>query len=199
MKKLRLYSIIGFFTVIISITNSKSAEYFTDKGSFWLEGSFTFFSLGFEGYDGRLNFLSLSPTVRFFPFKFVAIGPRFTWARSFQENYYNNQIGLGADIGFVYGKDTPVIPYFKTGYQFEINASQYDNVDRNSEIGGSVPFGLGLIIPIKGIIAIQIEPSFQLIWGADSDNVNIFSISIGFCGIGKKTAISFTQSLPYIF
>ncbi len=192
-----------------------SGEFFGDKGSIWSNGNLSYSFISSE-YT-KTNSFACIPTIRFFPLKSVFIGPRVDWLshintykRRESNKYRDHFWGIGLDFGGLFNNNEPVIPYFSLGYQYDIHYSKStytktiwdpyngqvvraDTTETYTSKGMAIPTSFGLLIPIKGALAFQIEAGFQVKFGIDQENMNIFSLSLGFAGIGRKNAIS-TQS-----
>jgi hypothetical protein len=200
MKSLQSILIAGM--VMFTAHSSMAAEFFTDHGSYWLGGEASFSTAGYSGENSRINFLSVTPIVRFFPAKSFFVGPALSWKGAFEENYSTNVFGLGVDLGFAFGEKHSVVPYFRSGGQFDIyaysessnNYDGYDNSYHYHENGFTLPIAGGVIIPLFDVIALQIEPSFTLNW-IDGESFNTFGISFGFCGKGTRSAISILNGI----
>jgi hypothetical protein len=182
---------------------SKSQDQFTDPGSIWLGGSFGFVSVGYEGADSRETVLMANPTARFFAGKNFFVGPALQWTGVFTDYSKRNLFGIGVDIGGAFNINQKVIPYIRSGIQFNIYSYSYDEDYYGEGLsytanGFTIPIGIGLIIPLGKVLAIQVEPSYSII-RIDEQNENIFSISFGFAGIGGKKCISTLQSISDYF
>jgi hypothetical protein len=121
----------------------------------------------------------------------------------FYDHSRNNLFGMGIDIGGAFNINQKVIPYIRSGIQFDISSYSYDGdfygeSQSSTENGFTIPIGIGLIIPFGNTLAIQVEPSYTVIH-VDDQNENIFSISLGFAGIGGKKCISTLQSISDFF
>jgi hypothetical protein len=189
--------VLGF----LSITNA--SDYFTDKGSVWLTGSFGFSTIGIEGQNDRMNVILVTPTARFFPVPFFALGPRFQWIGIFDNDDSQNQIGFGMDLAFAYGKNSSFIPYVRSGGQFDIysysySGSAYYSGSSTSETGFTLPIAVGMLTKVNGIFGLHFEPSFQIRW-VDGESMNVFSFSFGFGGIGDKICVTTLQSLSSFY
>lgn len=190
------------FTLLISITKAEVSDFGT-RGSKWFGGSFSYSSIGVAGGDSRTNLFQASPITRFFPTDFLMIGPSFSWTGMFMENSNLNQFGFGFDVGALFNAKG-VMPYFHlspsynlTSYHYKYESYYYDESGGSNTHGFSLPIGIGIIIPVGDIIALQFEPSINFVFIED-ETINAFSISLGICGIGKNTAISFLQGFSAI-
>ena len=179
------------------LTNAENS--FTERGSIWTGGSLGFSTIGMEGQSYRQNMLLLSPILRFFPANYFAVGPRAQITGVYDKYSSINQIGIGVDLAFAYQVPNSVTPYFRSGGQFDLYtmSSTHSGITTSDSYQGyTVPFAIGIIIPVGGIFAIQMEPSIQ-IKGAEDNTMNIFSISFGFAGIQNKLCVSTLQTLSY--
>jgi hypothetical protein len=178
-----------YFLIILNCYSiALTQEYFTDKGSVWVGGSISFSTFGIKGGEGRDNLILLSPFGRVFAARYFMVGPRFQWTSMFDKDYSENQIGMGLDFGPAYGKNEHIIPYLRVGGQFDIYSSR-SSWGGSSEPGFTLPIGVGILCKTNSIFAIQIEPAVQMKW-SDGEQINIFSISVGFAGVGRKIAVS---------
>ncbi len=215
----KLFLIYTFLSIFCYFSISQSADYFTDQGSIWVGSGFGFSNIIDDDND-KNRILLLNPYIRFFPVNFLTLGPRIQWLGQFTENVggnyttkrNTNQLGFGADVGFAYGKSTPVIPYVNSGFQYDLYIYHTKNNNPNSSLdyrdtynGFLFPVDIGIIIPIKGIFAVQIESGFRLRWIIeDSPNRSNyrdigFSISFGFAGVGKKFAVSCLNTFSSLY
>lgn len=188
-------SILILMTVTISLLTIRSvqASDFSNQGSAWLGGGLSYSSIGAGGDDYRLNLLQVAPILRFFPVDHFMIGPSLSWTGMFVDEGGINQFGIGADIGGVFNVDDKLYPYIRSGG----NISLFTISDEEPLVGFSLPIAFGFIIPVGKIFALQIEPSFTVTW-VEGENLNVFNISIGICGIGEKAAVSVLQGMTGI-
>jgi hypothetical protein len=193
---------LTFILVLLFCLNLFATDFFTDKGSLWLGGSG-----GYHCYVENDNIFndnitdhsfSLSPMVRFFPYRYFFIGPDLGWGCSFNKSsYVYNILNAGLEGGFAFGKNEHIIPYVKTGatYLLEIISRSNTYMQSDNVIHGiEVPVTIGLMIPLFNSIGLQIQSGyeFQLFGHIRSNN---FGFSFGFCGIGKKSAVSLLGNL----
>jgi hypothetical protein len=192
--------LLALLVLFMAPSQAQCGEYFTDRGSAWVTGSFAFSTIGAEGSSTRMNMVVITPNARFFPTKFFMLGPRLQWVGLFEDDYSQNQLGLGMDLGFAYGKDTPAIPFIRTGGQFDLYTYDISGTFGGSgnESGFTLPIGLGVMVPVKGVFGIQLEVAVQVKW-VEGNSANMFSIGFGFCGIGKQVAVSALQSLGSLY
>ncbi|HZH71826.1 MAG: porin family protein [Fibrobacter sp.] len=189
MKK-SILIIMAITISIISASNLQASD-FSKQGSKWLGGLFSFSSMGFKGDDSRLNMIQISPILRFFPVDHFMIGPGFSYTGSFVEGEGINQFGIGAEIGGVFNLDDKLYPYVRSGGNFTIIGG---SIMEGSLNGFSLPIAGGLIIPVGNIFGLQIEPAYTITW-IEGESMNVFSISLGICGIGEKSAVSVLQGI----
>ena len=203
--KVRKFS-LSLFLIIICFSNIRSAEFFTDKGSMWLGGGFTFSMIGYK--DDRVHLITAMPFFRYFPINFLGIGWRLEWVR-ISKDYYNanaliNQFGGGLDITLAYGKNPHIKPYLLLGLKFDRYYYRYDYhyppKEKDNGNGFTLPIEAGLILSINGKIGLQIESGFHMKYYDNDEKVtNVFQISIGFCGIGKKASVSLLHNIPIFY
>ena len=173
--------------VIVTIASAQQFSDFSKKGSTWFGGGLNFSSVGIE--DERLNMLQASPILRFFPADHFMMGPSISWTGIFVDGESVNQFGIGAEIGGVFDGGGKTFPYVRTGGNLAI-LSAYGE----SFTGFSLPIAGGVIIPVGRVFALQIEPAFTITW-VENENMNVFSISFGICGIGEKSAVTVMQGM----
>jgi hypothetical protein len=182
-------TIFSILLLVFSFTGAFSQEYFTDKGSVWTGGSLNFSSIGIKDGENRNNIIFLSPYVRFFPCKYFMLGPRIQWTGLFSRYASVNQFGIGLDLGFIYGKNEHIMPYLRAGGQFDAYGASYSGYSGDNEQGFSLPAGCGIVVKARSIFALQLESAIELKW-AGGDKITVFSVSLGFAGVGKKIAVS---------
>jgi hypothetical protein len=203
--------------------NSIDREAFTARqGSMWLGGSFGFSTMGvkekdislIDNSDYRINSLTFSPTLRFFPAHYFAIGPKVSWigmfyhmgsSGTYQYNLSMNTWGLGGEMGFVYGTEF-IIPFIfaapqasiiKEKDEFSSTFSSEPDDEPDVEQMFVLPFSAGAIIPVGKNLGIQIETGIKFSFHKDF-TMNTFSIGIGICGFNEKVAVSMVNYLsPY--
>lgn len=180
------------------------SRHYTDAGSLWLSGSAGFYSLGtedengYEDQDDRLSIFTVSPAVLFFPAKHFCLGPRFQYMSQSLGSASMSQVGWGIEAGWVYKKAAGPVVYLLTGIQFDketySSAPSYDGYkySESSELS-TIPFAIGIMIPVGDVLAIQIEPGYTIKTMGKS-SMNALSISFGFAGIGERMCISTTQA-----
>lgn len=188
MKKSTFISIFVYIFMLLSVANVHASD-FSKQGSTWLGGGFNFSSLGFESGDERVNKLQIAPIIRFFPVDHIMVGPSVSWTGMFAGGEAINQFEMGADVGAVFNIDDKVYPYVRSGGNLALLAGGGATAS-----GFSLPIASGLIIPIGKIFAFQIEPAFTITW-IEGTTMNLFSINLGICGIGEKSAISILQGV----
>ena len=104
-------------------------------------------------------------------------------------------------MGFAYGNNIHVVPYVFSGvkyahfYQSGIYSSTPEQATPNPADGYRIPLFTGIMIPIVDGLGIQVETGFayshlRYYNKAMNEDISIFTISIGVCAIGKKTALS---------
>ncbi len=177
---------------LLAVSNSRAGD-FSKQGSAWLGGGVSYSSLGF-GEGPRMNMVELSPILRFFPVDHLMVGPSFTWTGMFIESESIHEFGMGADLGVVFNENDHLYPYLRSGGRFTIygGSGLYE-----SQTGFTLPIAAGMIVPVGNIFAIQIEPAFTITW-IEGENMNVFGVNLGICGIGEKAAVSFLQRMSGI-
>lgn len=127
-----------------------------------------------------------------------ALGPAFQWIKIFDSDNSADQVGLGTDFAFAYGRDIPVVPYFRSGYRWNIYRMKYTYINetsRETDHGWAIPIAAGIMIPIWNGLGFQIEPCFE-IGKYEDDSRNNFTIYFGVCGVGQHGAISALSGFP---
>lgn len=200
--KIYIMAVIFLFS---SISKIKSADYFTDRGSYWFGGNFTYAYMNIWG--DKVNQFIFTPIIRSFPLKHLIVGPKFQWTLMVfkDESTYGdsknriNNVNFGLDLGFAYGKDIPVIPYFIICPLFDLLVDHhidedYDNTYRES--GFTLHASIGIFIKFADYLGLQIAPNYQ--FSTMLEPSHSFSVTIGFGYIGKRHAFSFGQSFMQI-
>lgn len=217
----RIINLCNVF-IIFSFLSSIFAEVnFGDKGSIWSNGIFSYSFVKSEFV--KTNSFSCAPAVRFFPVESVFIGPRFDWLSiidsyegSTNRKRRDHLFGFGIDFGGLFNGNMHVLPYFSLGCQFEINYIKdsytifnlhpyngnsifQDTTILNTIKGVAIPLSIGLIFPIKGTLALNLEIGYQQKIRKEQESAGIFTFSFGFTGIGKKCAISTLSNVGKIY
>ncbi|MBF0432913.1 MAG: hypothetical protein HQK83_16635 [Fibrobacteria bacterium] len=185
------YFIIPLVLLSIVANSAIAQSGFGETGSVWMGGGFSFSSSG-ENVDDRQNLMAIGPVLRFFPADRIFVGPRLNWTRASDDNSSSNRFGLGGDIGFGTPSGNGAFVYMRSGIQLDMYSSKYDSDYYNnssSDQGYTIPVAAGVIIPIRGILAVQIEPGFQVKF-LDGESMNVVSLSLGFAGLGDFSVIS---------
>jgi hypothetical protein len=192
-----------------------ATDFFTDQHSIWCGGNFSFSNIVYDNNSTKT--ITSTPFLRYFPGKFVFVGTRFQWIGMYRSygysgnTYKDNTLGYGLELGGAFGKNERVIPYFNVGIQFDVYKSEspsqligwdpytgqpiYES-GTFKEQGRTLPMSFGIIAPVLGVFAVQVETGFQIRWQDGNANVvNIFSVSLGFCAVGKKVAVSGLSTL----
>ena len=197
--------------------NSIDRETFSARqGSIWLGGSFGFSTTGLKikdtsvsnPPDTRINMVTFSPTLRFFPINYFVIGPKLSWMGMFyhtssSDRYQINSSlhtwGLGGELGLVYGSKF-VIPYLFAAPQasivrnegkYESSSTLFSDSDENLSIEHMfvLPLSGGAIFPVGKNLGIQFETGIKFRFHEDF-TMNTFFIGIGICGLGEKVVVS---------
>ena len=201
----------GFFST------AQSGEFFTDQGSIWAGGTISYGIEYDRNGPAPVNMINLSPLIRFFPCKYLVLSPAFSWGTDFETytdagstySYSEGTFVIGPEVGFAYGNNIHVVPYVISGikYQHSYSSETYSGAGMPSQTTNSgadgyrIPLYTGIMIPIVDGLGIQVETGFAYshlrnyagtnsINGEPNQDFSVFSISVGVCGIGKKTAIS---------
>ena len=174
----------------------KSAGFFTDRGSIWTGGTFSFSSQTY--YHGQtVNVFMLSPAFRYFAAKYFLVGPAFAWRdisnSNYGDRYSTGSLYLGPELGFAYGNHR-VIPYAISGVQYTHSYSS----DYYSSDGFQIPINGGIMVALFDGIGIQFEMGITFNHSRSTLGLNpdatMFSLCLGVCGIVGKTAISLLSS-----
>jgi hypothetical protein len=171
----------------------RAATFEAQKGDRWLGGNFCFMSTGMRRSTSdyrqpRRNLVTFSPIARFFPLNHLTVGPKLAWEGMFTDGYAINWGGIGAEAGFVCGERH--LPYLisspQIAFQCELHA--------RPEISYTLPFTAGIMVPLADMIGLQFEACLHLCFHRHTI-ANTFSIGIGICGFGKRTAVSLVNVL----
>jgi hypothetical protein len=192
-KFIRAIVAVVFSTSILSAADQFSGE----KGDIWTGGSFSFMSMWSSVPNSSgVNFVMLSPMMRFFPANNFCLGPKVSWIGMYPKNNSINMFGLGIDLGYAGGTST--IPYFLVSPQFMF-ASSSSTSSGYSHTSSSqafiLPFTFGTIIPIGKSLGLQLEAGYNAQFditsgGGNSYTLNTITLGIGVCGLGQKVAVS---------
>jgi len=173
--------------------DSTSTQFDGSRGNHWFGGSVGFSNTHFvnEGQTEEkvsLNSLNVSPMLRFFPTKGFILGPKIEYTRTSLniegESDSYSMLGTGAEIGGLFGKNK-VKSYLITSPQF----TSIFMSDEDAEPGFVLPITGGVLIPVFDNVALELQVGYQFDrYGGDGTNMLTFGF--GFCGLGKKNAIS---------
>jgi len=133
--------------------------------------------------------VQVAPILRFFPADHFMLGPNISWTGMFADGDNVNQFGMGLDIGAVFDLNENYY-YLRSGGSLAVVGGK----GMNSSSGFSLPIAGGIIIPIGKMLAFQIEPGITITW-IEETYMTVFNVSLGFCGIGEKSAVSVLQGL----
>jgi hypothetical protein len=209
MKRSVKSTLTSIALVSIMGSNVMGAEFFSDKGSIWTGGSISFISQHVRPDSVATNGFLLVPTFRFFPVKYLMVGSSLTLRSAAWGKYSSSSISIGPELGFAYGNNIPVFPYilfsiqyFHSAYTFE-SYSDYDNPATTTSMfnGYIIPLSGGIMIPVFDGLGFQVEAAYLYEHygsGFFKQEIGLFRLSIGVCGIGKKIAISFLNILQTI-
>lgn len=176
--------VITFIFLLCFGNDALTQIVFPTKNSVWLGGAFNLSSIGESGSKERNRLIMISPFIRFFANRSIFLGPRFQLTGLHNKDKSTMQMGTGLDFGLAYSITEHFIPFSHTGGQFDIYRS-----DSQTQAGFSFPFGFGMFIKTKSIFALQLEAAGEIKW-VEKQKITIFSISLGFAGIGKRHAVS---------
>jgi hypothetical protein len=208
--------ILGCALIATLSSTARSGDYFTDQGSIWAGGAFSFSSESVRSENNPMTLVMLSPVVRFFPGQFLLVSPAFSWdVMSSKSNdgssSSSGSFSIGPQVGFAFGKNIPVIPYVISGmsyshgyYSDSYSAGTFSQTTTGGSDGYSVPIFGGIMIPLVDGMGIQVETGFTYNHSrdyttGDLSDMSTFSISVGVCGVGKKMAVSFLNSFSSFF
>jgi len=205
MNAIRNAVVIAAAMVALFGSRAQSAEFFTDQGSVWTGGYLTFESVSVRGESVPENLWMVSPVVRYFPVKYFFVSPYFTWEfMNVGSTSSSGSVLIGPEIGFAYGKNIPVIPYVKSGVDYAHSYGSYNYGAGYPEAkygtdGYQIPISAGVMIPVIDGLGFQVEGGFAYQHQRESgsgitSDQSVISISIGVCGIGKGTALSFLNT-----
>jgi hypothetical protein len=188
-----------FILVLLFCLNLFATDFFTDKGSFWLGGSggYHYYIENSDMFHDKItdHSFSLSPMVRFFPYRYFFIGPDLGWGCSFNKiSHVDNFLNAGLEGGFAYGKNEHIIPYVKIGATYLLEITSGPMSSDNVFHGIEVPVTIGLMIPLFSSTGLQIQSGYEFEFFGHN-RLNSFGFSFGFCGIGKKSAVSLLGNL----
>jgi hypothetical protein len=181
------------------------AEYFSDRGSMWLGSGLSYFNMKIDSATDRATYTSISPFIRYFFIRYLALGPRFEWIGESIGKTNERKIGAGLDLAAVYSyRPTTFYVSFGTAFnRYALHISRplpLGNID-TAITGSSLSLNAGLIFTLKDIASLQLEPGYDIVTikNVSGANANVFRFSIGICGIGKSTAVSILQVFPSPF
>jgi len=183
------------------ISQSSGQGSFTDKGGIWLGSSISYFNVSTHGFSE--NVFLLSPFFRGFATNHFAMGCKLNWLSVSDDNSSMSVVSPGVDLTLAGGRDQAII-YFTPGFKVDFYSESYTEYDwytgstynhSSSNTGTTFSIYGGVIVRIKDIVALQIEPGFDF-KTVESNNETVFHFSIGFCGIGQKAAVSVLQNFP---
>ncbi len=169
---------VVFVMLVLCTAPLQAAEFFTDRGSMWINGEFGYSSYAYDGASGRTHNVYFLPSLQFFPLDFFMLGPRLAWQGAYGHGHSSNALGVGLDIGFAYGKDIPVVPYLRSGFEFDVFF--YNGYD--DDVGFTIPVAGGVIIPVREHLGMHIEPYFR-VQTVDGFVTNAFGVAVGFGGL----------------
>lgn len=200
----------------LSTTAAYGGDFFTDQGSIWAGGSFTYLNENIRGETSPMTMLMLSPSARYFPAKYFIVSPAFSWdlmteSLDQDNSYSSGTFAIGPELGFAFGNNIPVVPYVISGVQYthQYTTSHYTSIDqfgnsttvdeKSGADGWRIPLFGGVMIPLVNGLGIQVETGFTYNHSRDYSfgnvtDASIFSISIGVCGIGKNLGLSFLNT-----
>jgi hypothetical protein len=213
--------VMGIALITGLCSTAQSAEFFTDRGSMWYGGSLCYLSEYVRGQQSPMNIIMMSPVIRFFPARYLVLSPAFSWENMSQSSSYSgtsssNNSGtftIGPELGFAYGNNIHVVPYVISGikYAHSYSSSTYSGTYSETSSSGAdgyrIPLFAGIMVPFIDGLGIQVETGFtynhlryysdasSLSLQGTSQDMSTFSISVGVCGVGKNTAISFLNTL----
>lgn len=214
--------VLGVALMTGFLSTAKGAEFFTDRGSMWYGGSLCYLSEYVRSEQNPIYITMMSPVVRFFPARYFVLSPAFSWENtSSSSNYsstssYSSNSGIftiGPELGFAYGNNIHVVPYVMSGikYAHSYSSSTYSGTYSQTSSSGAdgyrIPLFAGIMVPFIDGLGIQVETGFtynhlryysdasSLSLQGTSQDMSTFSISVGVCGVGKNTAISFLNTL----
>jgi hypothetical protein len=209
--------ILGCALIAALSTTARSGDYFTDQGSIWAGGVFSYLSESVRSENNPMNLVMLSPVVRFFPVQFLLVSPAFSWETMSSKSNdgsssSSGSFSIGPQVGFAFGKNIPVVPYVISGvsYVHQYYSDSYSSLGTVSQTytggadGYAIPIFGGVMIPLVDGLGIQVETGFTYnhtrdYTTGDLSDISTFSISVGVCGVGKKLAVSFLNSFLNFF
>jgi hypothetical protein len=198
MNYLKKTTIVLTVLVGFMISSAAAGEYFTDQGSMWTGGGLGFYQYQYRGASDPSNTFIFEPLFRYFPCKYLVVGPAFLWSTSSQINYSSYSISIGPEIGFAYGNNLPVIPYVLSSFRYTHSSvtnksSGFSQSYSYGTEGYEIPIATGVIIPVVNGLGFQVEMGYNYAhrneYYSQSD-LGTFHIAFGICGIGNKVAIS---------
>jgi hypothetical protein len=210
--------VLGFILMAgFGATATYGGDFFTDQGSIWAGGAFTYLNVNTRGEKNPAILVMLSPIVRFFPVEFFNVSPAFSWeVMSSKSNdgssYSSGSFTIGPELGFAFGKNIPVVPYvisgvkYLHGYYSSSNppGTGFTQTSNGGADGYSIPIFAGIMVPLVQGMGIQVESGFTYNHSRDYttrqlSDMSTFEISVGVCGVGRRTAVSFLNTISTLF
>lgn len=183
-----------FIFCLSSLCFSVSAQqYATDKKATIISGYGSFMSQGgdlFEDEDGNsANRITFTPNLNHFITKNFFIGGGIEFSVESQGDYKSNGIGIGPQIGYVFGgPESKALPYFDCGIRYYKMSTDYGYIGDYQLSGSDIFIGFGVIVPVKSHIGLIFEGGYHMLDLKNNDDEksfsgNIFSIGVGIAGL----------------
>ena len=191
--KTRLTLFIICFSGLSYIVSAQ--QYANDKKATIISGTGSFMSQGgdlFEDYDGnKATTITFTPNINHFITKSLFIGGGIELSTDSQGDYKSNAIGIGPQIGYVFGgPQSKALPYLDVGIRYYNSKTKFDygSAGEFQTSGSDIFFGFGVIVPVKAHVGLVFEGGYHMLKlkSKDTDDTysgNILSISVGIAGL----------------
>ncbi|OGM08591.1 hypothetical protein A2Z67_06430 [Candidatus Woesebacteria bacterium RBG_13_36_22] len=193
LKDMKIKSMLFIICFIGQSFIISAQQYAIDKKATIISGSGSLMSQGgdlFEDTDGNnATIVTITPTINHFITKNFFIGGGLEISVESQGNYSSNAIGIGPQIGYVFGAPhSTALPFLDLGIRYYKMNIDYGASDDYQFSGSNISLGFGVIIPVKTHIGLFFEGGYHMMDLKDKDNDdsysgNILSIGIGIAGL----------------
>jgi hypothetical protein len=177
--------------VLLCVAAPLAQRFAARQGDFWTGGSFGFASAQWSGGNNRQNVVNCDPIARFFPLRGLFAGPKISWTGEYLGTYTSNNVGLGADCGYMHAGSVSYYCFTSPHYVFSMNGSSYG---KTGAITLWLPAAAGILIAAGSSLGVQLEIGYGIGFNK-SQRVDAYTIGLGVCGFGTKTLISVVNAM----